>query len=87
MILIKTSGIFKPGTQTALAEISRFGVIIMDTTLNKIDQFHEAYLNDRINDREEALKGLYEKFILPRIIHFVCGLKPLMKQLCAGKTG
>jgi len=24
--------------------------------------------------------GIYEKYILPRITHYICGLKPLMKQ-------
>jgi SAM-dependent methyltransferase len=48
--------------------------------LNRTDQFHEAYLNDRIPGKKEARKGLYEKYILPRIIHFVCGLSHMMKQ-------
>jgi SAM-dependent methyltransferase len=52
----------------------------MDMTLIKTDQIHEAYLYDRIIDNKEARKGLYEKYVLPRIIHFVCGLTPMMKQ-------
>ncbi len=59
----------------------------MDTTSNKTDQFHEAHLNDRITDKEEVRKGLYEKYILPRIIHFVCGLTPIMKRSIGGRTG
>jgi ubiquinone/menaquinone biosynthesis C-methylase UbiE len=52
----------------------------MDTILNKTDHLHEAYLNDQIHGKEETRKRLYEKYILPRIIHFVCGLTPMMKQ-------
>jgi SAM-dependent methyltransferase len=52
----------------------------MDTTSSKTDHFHESYLNDRITDNKRDRKGLYEKYVLPRVIHFVCGLKPMMEQ-------
>lgn len=52
----------------------------MDTISNKTDHFYESYLNDRITDNKREHKGLYEKYILPRVIHFVCGLKPMMQQ-------
>jgi hypothetical protein len=52
----------------------------MDTILNKTVHLHEAYLNDQIHGKEETRKRLYEKYILPRIIHFVCRLTPMMKQ-------
>ena len=52
----------------------------MDTTLNKIDRLHKTHVNDRIMEKERERKGVYEKYLLPRIIHFVCGLSPMMQQ-------
>jgi hypothetical protein len=52
----------------------------MDTTINKTDHHHENYFNEQVTGNKSAHKGLYEKYILPQVIHFVCGLKPMMKQ-------
>lgn len=49
----------------------------MDTTSSKTDHVHEAYL---AADNNKGRMGWYEKYILPRAIHFVCGLSPMMKQ-------
>jgi ubiquinone/menaquinone biosynthesis C-methylase UbiE len=52
----------------------------MDTILKKTEPFHKAGLKDQSIDDETMSKGLYEKYVLPRVIHFVCGLNPMMKQ-------
>jgi len=52
----------------------------MDTTLNKIEHLHKSYVDDRNMEKERKRKGAYEKYMLPRIIHFVCGLSPMMQQ-------
>ena len=30
--------------------------------------------------QRDGLMGFYDKFLLPRVVHFTCGLKPAMKQ-------
>lgn len=49
----------------------------METTLNKSDVFYESGRSDKVR---KVSHGFYEKYVLPRIIHFVCGLTPMMKQ-------
>lgn len=63
-----------------MKNISKIGVIIMDTTLNKTDHIRGGIVIDQPADNNRGHKGLYEKYVLPRVIHFVCGLKPMMEQ-------
>ena len=39
-----------------------------------------AHVADACGTRHEELMGLYSRYILPRVIHFTCGLKPNMRQ-------
>lgn len=52
----------------------------METTFNKSDTAQKTNINRMSVDAEKRHKGFYEKFILPRLVHFACGLKPMMAQ-------
>ena len=38
------------------------------------------HINEQTTDKEKDRAGFYERYVLPRVIHFVCGLKPMMQQ-------
>lgn len=49
----------------------------METIVNKTDAYYDNRRRDEIIDGRH---GIYEKYVMPRAIHFVCGLKPMMDQ-------
>lgn len=69
-----------PEPASAVTITCKIGIRILDAKIKKTDQVRGTCLNDGPTENNSGGRGLYEKYVLPRIIHFVCGLSPMIMQ-------